>query len=167
MSSTRIYVSSTLSGLAAMMGSGGVGPPPFLAHAVTDRLREAHPRGDEEELEHAALTAAAQQSLGMLTDQDVPRRLVLALDVPSVIPVREGEPSLVEVQEVVPTTKLAACHVDAEDAEPVVRAAATAWPDAEAGDAEARRLVDRCVEHELGWFATQEIGELLDRFGRP
>ncbi len=54
---------------------------------------------------------------------------------------------------------MAAVLVDAADAEPVVAAARDA---VSAGDPEADRLLERCLDHDLGWWATQEIPTLLD-----
>ncbi|MGH8965079.1 MAG: DUF6912 family protein [Actinomycetes bacterium] len=160
--STRVYVSTSLTGLAVVMASGGIGPVPFVAHAETDRLKAEYADVGEEEWEYAAMSAAAKGAIGMLTEDDPPRRVVLALDAATVAPVDGAEPSLVEVQEVVKTTDIAAVHVDSVDAEDDVRAAAGAWADAEAGDETAQEAVDRALDRELGWFAAQEIGDLLD-----
>ncbi|HET6627768.1 MAG TPA: hypothetical protein VFG63_15360 [Nocardioidaceae bacterium] len=158
----RVYVPITLSRLQEVVVSGGVGPLPVLAHAVTGSLKEEYAEGAEEEWEYAAMTAAAQDSLGLLTEDDPPRRVVIAVDVASVVPVDRAEPSLVELDEVVPVRAIAAVHVDAADAGEDVAAAREAWAAAEAGDPDAAEVVDRCLDHELGWFATQEIGELLE-----
>lgn len=161
--SVRVYVPSTLALLADIVTSGGVGPVPVLAHAVTDELRSAYPDGGDEEWEYAAMSAAAQDSLALLTDEDLPRRVVVALDAPSVTPVEEGDVSLVEIDEVVPAREMAAVHVDSADAEADVSAARGAWADAQDGDTEAVRVVERCLDHELGWFAAQEVGDLLEQ----
>ena len=49
---------------------------------------------------------------------------------------------------------------DAEDTSPPAR-------DAADGAADADGLLERCLDHELGWWATQEIGDLLAETGRP
>jgi len=154
----RVYVSTTLRRLAEVMASGGIGPAPFLAHAVTDRLRAELSDGGEEEWEYAAMSAAAQASIGLLSGDEMPRRVVIALDAAGVVPLAGAEASLVEVGGVVRTTTISAVHVDSEDAEDDVRAAAIAWKDAEA----AGETVERCLDHELGWYAVQEIADLLD-----
>jgi hypothetical protein len=146
--------------LRDLLLSGGIGPVPVPAHAVTDGLRSAFPEAEEEEWEYAALTAAAQDSLALIAEDDAPRRVVVVAEADSVVP---AEGSLVEIDEVVPLRKVVAVHVDSEDAVDDVAAARAAWPDAEAGDEAASVTVERCVDHELGWFATQEIGELVDR----
>jgi hypothetical protein len=161
MSSVRVYVPSTLANLAEVIASGGVGPVPLLAHAVTDALREEYVDGDEEEWEYAAMSAAAQHSIGLLGEDDAPRRVVIALDAPGVLPLAGEDGSSVEVHEVVRASQIAAVHVDSEDAEADVLAARAAWADAKAGDLAAIATVERCLEHELGWYATQEVGDLL------
>ncbi len=61
-----------------------------------------------------------------------------------------------------PARLVAAVHVDAPDAEEAVAAARAAWAAADAGDADAARVVERCLDHELGWFAAQEVNDLIE-----
>lgn len=159
--SVRVYVPTTLAGLREVVVSGGVGPSPVPAHAVTDALRTTLAGADDEECEYAAMTAAAQESLALLTDDDVPRRVVIAADAATVVPREAAEPSAVEVPEVLPVRRVAAVHLDSPDAEEDVAAARAALADGDrSGGAE--QAVERCLDHELGWFATQEIGDLLE-----
>ena len=160
--SVRVYVPCTWSQLHDILVAGGVGPVPVPAHAVTGALRTAYPDAGEEEWEYAALTAAAQEAIGLVTDDDPPRRVVVAMDAESMVPVEEPDPSTVQVDEVVPLRKVAAVHVDSEDAEETVAAAVKAWQAAQDGDDEAVAAVDRCLDHELGWFAPQELDDLFD-----
>jgi hypothetical protein len=160
-SGIRVYVPCTIPLLRDVVASGGVGPAPLLAHAVTDALRAAYSEGGEEEWEYAASTAAAQASLGLLHDGDVMRRVVLAVDVPAVRPADGADPTLVQVDEVVPFRRLAAVLADDEDAESTVAHAASAWR-AAGEDPEADAVVERCLDHELGWYAAQEVAALLD-----
>lgn len=157
----RIYVPSSLRHLREAVVSGGLGPAPMLAHAVTDRLRAAYDDTGDEEWEYAALTAAAQDSLALLDDDVASRRVVVVAEVATAVPVTGAEETLVEVDEVVPLRQVAAVHVDSEEAVDDVAAAATAWPRAAEGDPAALAIVDRCLDHELGWYATQEIGSLV------
>jgi len=158
----RVYVPSSLSLLRDVVVSGGVGPVPILAHAVTDALREAYAEGGEEEWEYAAMSAAAQDSLALLTEDEPQRRVVIVLDADTVFPVEVSDVTLVEIPEVLPARLVAAVHVDAPDAEEAVAAARGAWAAADAGDADAARVVERCLDHELGWFAAQEVNDLIE-----
>src|SRR6202020_3346493 len=80
----RVYLASTLPGLADILAQGQAGSAPLRAFAVTPALREAYATGDDEELEYVAMLAAAKQSLRLLdADPGAPRRrAVLAADVP-------------------------------------------------------------------------------------
>jgi hypothetical protein len=159
--SVRVYVPASLSTLADALVSGGVGPQPVVGHAVTDELRAALPDADEELWEYAAMTAAARDSLGILGDQDPPRRVVVAVDATSAAPT--DHPTRVEVDEVVPLRRVAAVHVDDEAAADDVAAARDAWAAAEEGDDEADAVVERCLDRDLGWYATHELPALLEQ----
>lgn len=170
----RVYVPTTLSALAQAHGSGGaIGPAPLRAYAVTPALREWYLSDDIEELEYAALVRAAQSSLRLLAeDPQAPRRrVVLVLEVPdrSVLLQVDAEHldaaalGAVTVSESAALAKADAVHVDADDADvrEDVSAAAEAVAAADAGDEDARFTVDGAEDHELLWFATQEIPGLL------
>jgi hypothetical protein len=160
---TRVYVASTPGRLRAVLAAGRVGPAPFVAHAVTAAVRDALADVGEEEWEYAAATVAAQSSVALLRDDEPARRVVLAVDVPAVRalpdPGGSADPTLVEVAEEAPLRRLAAVLADSRDAEQVVAAAR----DAVARRApEADRLLERCTEAELGWWAAQEVDVLLE-----
>jgi len=160
--STRVYVPTTMTGLREVVRANGVGPPPFLAHAVTDELRAELPDAGEEEWEYAAASAAALSSVGLVRDGDPARRVVLAVDVPDARRVPDEDVTLVEVEQGVPFPRIAAVLADSEDAEADVAAARDAERE---GSPEAARLLERCLDHELGWWATQEVTDLLGRSG--
>jgi hypothetical protein len=65
------------------------------------------------------------------------------------------------VQGPVPFSDVASVHVDAEEAEEAVRRAAEAVVKADAGDEDAAFVVDETFDHELLWYARQEIPDLL------
>ncbi|MEV4338522.1 hypothetical protein [Streptomyces sp. NPDC049590] len=166
----RVYVPLTLPALAEAHRTGELGSGPFVAYAVTPALREWYLSEDIEELEYAALGRAALASLRLLAaDPDAARRrVVVAVDVPdgaaSADPDRGLEPAAlgqVTVTVSVPLAKAASVHVDAEDAEPDVAAAARALEAADGGDDDARFAVDGADDHELLWYATQEIPNLV------
>ena len=158
---TRVYVPSSWAGLRDLVAADGIGPAPFLAHAVTDGLRADYPEGGEEEWEYAAAAAASRSSLSLIRDGDPPRRAVVAVDVETVSTPDLEDPTVVEVEEVVPFRMIAAVLVDLDDAATDVRAAAERYADAVEGDPEAEAHVEAALDHELAWYAAQEIGDLL------
>lgn len=133
----RIYVPLTRAGLAALVADGRLAGG-FRAHAVTAALREAFAEGDDEELEYAAMYAAADASWALREAGDGPRRYVVAGDVPEVTEVGGDDPTLVEVAVDLTWKRVASAHVDAEDIS-----------------------ADDLDDAELAWFATQEISSLL------
>ncbi|MGW4174119.1 DUF6912 family protein [Streptomyces rubiginosohelvolus] len=166
----RVYVPLTLSGLAAAHGAGEVGPGPLTAYAVTPGLREWYVSDDIEELEYAALNRAAASSLRMIAGNpdEVRRRVVVAVDVPDGSAVADPDNGLsaaslgeVKIAAALPLAKAAAVHVDADDAEKDVAAAAAALGAADLGDDDAQFTVDGAEDHELLWFGVQEIPQLI------
>lgn len=166
----RVYLPCTLPALASVLKAGEVGPAPLTGYAVTPALIEWYASGDTEELEYVALTEAARASLRMLAADradgvDAPaRRVVIAAEVPDGA-VSAGaaleERGRVRLAQPVPMAKVAAVHIDDHDAEPDIEAAIAALPDSDAGDDDARFTVDGAEAHELMWYATQEIPDLL------
>ena len=155
----RVYVPSTLHRLRQVLRSGGIGPAPFVGHAVTDAVRLELAEVGEEEWEYAASSAAAQSSVGLLHADEPARRVVVAVDVAGARAAGAEDLTLVEVDEAVPVRRIAAVLADSADAEASVAAARDAL---DAGASDAERLLDRCLDHELGWWAVQELGQLLE-----
>lgn len=166
----RVYLPCTLPALARAVEEGELGPAPLTGYAVTPALTEWYASGDTEELEYVALTEAARASLRMLAADRADgvdaaaRRVVVAAEVP------EGtlssgvdleERARVRLAESVPLSKVAAVHVDDVDAMPDIEAAIIALPASDDGDDDARFTVDGAEAHELMWYATQEIPDLL------
>ncbi|MFJ3673439.1 DUF6912 family protein [Streptomyces sp. NPDC090106] len=166
----RVYVPLTLSGLAEAYKTGEVGSESFAAYAVTPALREWYLSDDIEELEYAALNRAALASLRLLAaDPEAPRRrVVVAVDVADGAAVTDPDRGLdpaalgeLRVTGPVRLAKAAAVHVDAGDAEEDVTAGAGALAAADGGDDDAQFVVDGTEDHELLWYATQEIPNLV------
>ncbi|MBO0776371.1 MAG: hypothetical protein J2P34_08640 [Actinobacteria bacterium] len=161
----RVYLPATLPALARLLRTGGIGPPPIRAFAVTPALREWYASGDLEELEYVALTHAARASLRLLLDEpDAPRRrVVLAADVPDGH-VRHGggfeEAAVAEIGIRIPLAWVVSGHIDAPLAAADIQAAVAALPAADKGDEDARFVVDGAEGHELLWYATQELAHL-------
>ena len=163
----RIYVATTMTGLAQLLDEESVEVP--VAHAVTPALREWYVEGDAEELEYAALTTAARASLRALAADPaaVSRRVVLAADVADAAarPAPDVERAAVRLARPVALLDVVSAHVDDADAADDVRRAVAALPAAGAGDEDAQFVVDGVEDHELGWFAAQEIGPLVELEG--
>jgi hypothetical protein len=162
----RIYVPATTAGLAALRDGGSLGPAPLTAFAVTAGLREWYVDDDVEELEYAALLEAARASLRLI-DADpaaARRRVVVAADVPdpAVAERDDLDRGVVRVSQPVLVGDVASVHVDDADAEQAVAAAAGAITRADLGDEAAQETVDDAEGFELSWYASQEIGQLLD-----
>ncbi|MDQ1038264.1 hypothetical protein QFZ75_004680 [Streptomyces sp. V3I8] len=166
----RVYVPLTLPGLAEAYRTGELGHGPFAAYAVTPALREWYLSDDLEELEYAALNRAALASLRLVAlDPGAPRRrVVVAVDVPEGAAVPDPGRGLdpaslgeVRVGGPVALAEAAAVHVDSDEAGTDVTAAVDALGAADRGDEDAQFTVDGAEDHELLWFATQEIPNLV------
>jgi hypothetical protein len=167
----RVYLPATTNVLRTLVDDG-VLPGAHTGFAVTPELRAFYAlsdaEADTEELEYAALLAAARASLRLI-DVDpgaARRRVVLAADVPdaAVSPVDDpdADRGAVRVDRDVVLGDVASAHVDGADAEEDVRAAVGVVLEADLGSEEAQFAVDQAEGHELAWYATQEIGTLLE-----
>ncbi|MGF0176040.1 DUF6912 family protein [Streptomyces sp. Marseille-Q5077] len=166
----RVYVPLTLPGLAEAHKAGELEAESLVAYAVTPALREWYLSDDIEELEYAALNRAALASLRLLAADAgaARRRVVVAVDVPDGAAVADPDRGLdpaalgeVRIAGGVALARAAAVHVDSDDAETDVAAAAEALAAADGGDDDAQFVVDGAGDHELLWFATQEIPNLV------
>jgi hypothetical protein len=167
----RVYLPATTNVLRTLVDDGRLAGP-LTAFAVTPGLREFYALSDagadEEELEYAALLAAARASL-RLVDVDpsaARRRVVLAADVPDAAVTEVEDPDAdrgaVRLAGEVALRDVASAHVDGAEAEDDVRAAVGVVLEADLGSEDAQFVVDQAEGHELGWYATQEIGTLLE-----
>jgi len=166
-----VYLPATTSVLRTLVDEGRL-TGPLTAFAVTPGLREFYALSDagadEEELEYAALLAAARASL-RLVDVDpsaARRRVVLAADVPESAVTEVEDPDAdrgaVRITGDVPLAGVASAHVDGAEAEDDVRAAVNVVLEADLGSEDAQFVVEQAEGHELAWYATQEIGPLLE-----
>jgi len=159
----RVYLPTTMAGLRAALAGGSLDAA--TGFAVTPALREWYVEGDLEELEYAATSAAARASLRMLGDGS-PRRVVLAAELPDGRVHPTGTPAgedraAVRVDGPVELSLVESALVDDPDAGDDVRAAVAALPGADAGDDDATFVVDGVEDHELGWYAAQELSVLV------
>ena len=167
----RVYLPATTTVLRRLVDEGLL-PGPHTAFAVTPQLRTfyavSEAEADTEELEYAALLAAARASLRLLDVDPVAarRRAVIAADVPddAASPMDDPhvEPGAVRIEADVRLSDVASAHLDGAAAEEDVRAAVGVVLEADLGSEDSQFLVDQAEGHELSWYATQEIGPMLD-----
>ena len=166
-----MYLPATTNVLRTLVDEGRL-TGPLTAFAVTPGLRDFYALSDagadEEELEYAALLAAARASLRLI-DVDpsaARRRVVLAADVPGSAVTEVEDPDAdrgaVRISGDVALAAVASAHVDGAEAEDDVRAAVGVVLEADLGSEDAQFVVDQAEGHELAWYATQEIGTLLE-----
>lgn len=162
----RVYLPGTARTLRALLDTGEIGPAPVTGFAVTPGLREWYLDDDIEELEYAALLEAARGSLRLLDeDPTVPRRrVVIAADLPDeAVTLRNDlDRAVINVLVPVPLRAVASVHADSKRAEPDISAAAANVLEADLGSTDAQFVVDGAEGHELEWYATQEIGALIE-----
>ena len=137
------------------------------AFALTPALRESYAVGDEEELSYAAMAEAARASLRLLAEEldeegVLARRAVLSADVPDAELRPDLDDAVVRLRQPVQLGNVAAVHVDAAEAEDAVRAAVRVVDAADLGDLDAEFVLGEVADHELAWYATQELPFLLE-----
>jgi hypothetical protein len=161
----RVYLPATLPRLSSALDAGEFELD--VAYAVTPVLREWYIEGDIEELEYAAAAAAARASLHLLADEPSgeasARRVVVAADVPdgAARPAPDLGRAAVRLGAPVPLSQVRSAHVDDTRARDDVRHALTVLAAAEAGDEDARFVLDSVEDHELAWYAAQELSALI------
>jgi hypothetical protein len=137
-----------------------------LVYAVTGMLREWYREADNDELEHAAQVAASVASLDLLVaDPNARRRRVLlAADVEDgvVVPLAESGRAAMRRRSAVPVRSWACALIDGSEAEPAVAAALEVLEQAHGGDDDAQFLIDELEDHDLGWYAVQELDRLAE-----
>ena len=164
----RVYVPATWPVLRTLVKDGEFSPIGGTAFALTPRLRERYVTGDDEELEFAAMTEAARASLRLLAvelglgeDGTPPRRVVIAADLEDVTLRPDLDDGAVKISGTVPLEKVAAVHVDGEEAEYAVTQASAAVDKADMGDLDAEFLVGEAEDHDLAWYDPSEIANLV------
>lgn len=134
--STRVWVPATTVLLARWSAAGEI--PAGQGHAVTSALRQQWPDGGDEEWEYAVLLDGAEEAASLLEAPG--RRVVVVVETAGV---RELEGTRVEFGEPVPWRRVVAVHADPEGARVEPGAPAEG-------------------EADLGWYAVQEVPDLLD-----
>ncbi len=167
----RVYLPATTTVLRTLVDEGRLDGP-STAFAVTPALRQfyalSEAEADTEELEYAALLAAARASLRLLDNDPLAprRRAVIAADVADGTVSSLDEPHIeagaVRVTVDIALRDVASVHLDGADAEDDVGAAVNVVLEADLGSEDAQFVVDQAEGHELAWYATQELGPALE-----
>jgi hypothetical protein len=163
--------------LQRLVADGSLAPVSGIAFAVTPTLREAYAAGDDDELADVALREAALASLRLLaahadtradTDADAlpPRRAVLAAEVDlgesGAVHRPDLDDAVVKLAAPVAMDRVIAAYVDTAAAEPAVVKAIEAIDAADLGDEDAELAVGDAQDHDLAWYANQELPFLLE-----
>jgi hypothetical protein len=137
------------------------------AFAVTPTLRESYAEGDDDELAEVALREAAMASLRLLAAEDqttgLPlRRAVLVAEVDGAKARPDLDDAVVRLAGPIGVADVIAAYVDNAAAEPAVAAAVEVVDLADLGDEDAELTVGDAQDHDLAWYATQELPFLLE-----
>ena len=163
----RVYVPVTLAVLQQLVADGVVQPLGGTAFSVTPTVREAYAEGDDDELAEVVLGEAARASLRLRAaeaDEDggLPiRRAVLVADAEAKLR-PDLDDAVVKIVGPVAIDQIVAVYVDIADAEPAVKAAIEVIDAADLGDEDAEFVVGDAQDHDLAWYATQELPFLLE-----
>ncbi|MEC3952287.1 hypothetical protein VMT65_04485 [Nocardia sp. CDC153] len=153
------------------------------AFAVTPALREAYASGDDDELAEVAMQEAARASLRLLAEESAAadlggedagddtdsapkgpifRRAVIAADVDGATLRPDLDDAVVRLSAAVPYERIASIHVDLAEAESEVAKAVEVIDAADMGDADAEFVLGDAEDHQLAWYAAQELPFLLE-----
>jgi hypothetical protein len=161
----RVYVPATLAMLQRLVADRGMRAISGTAFAVTPTLREFYAEGDDEELAEVALREAALASLRLLADDAAglpPRRAVLVADVENATARPDLDDAVVRLSGPIDLDAVIAVYVDNAAAESAMLAAIDAVDAADLGDEDAELVVGDAQDHDLAWYAPQELPFLLD-----
>lgn len=183
----RVYIPSTLRIVTSLVDTDQIPVLGGTAFAVTAALREAYAAGDDEELAEVAQRDAARASLRLLaiegatsadTDAEDPasepdesaaaaaafarRRVVVVADVDEANPRPDLDAAVVKIAGAVSREQIVSVLVDGAEAEPVVARAIELIDAADLGDEDAELAIGDADDHDLAWFATQELPFLVE-----
>jgi hypothetical protein len=141
------------------------------AFAVTPTLRESYAEGDDDELAEVALREAAVASLRLLAAEGVdgsaedalpPRRVVVVAEAAEAKARPDLDDAVVRLGGPVDIADVIAAYVDNSAAEQAVLAAVEVVDAADMGDEDAELTVGDAQDHDLAWYAAQELPFLLE-----
>ncbi len=153
-----------------MLRAGEIHGSPVRGYAVTPALREWYSSGDMEELEYVAMMHALPGSRCACSPPTPLAAAAAGLchrcrgrrpaDIrPALVSTKLR--LLVEISSPVVLRDIVSGLVDDPDAGADLADAIAALPNADAGDEDAQFVVDGADGHELQWYATQELGDLM------
>lgn len=162
----RVYVPATLAMLQQLVADRLLHARSGTAFAVTPTLRESYAEGDDDELAEVALRDAALASLRLLAGEGVsdlpPRRAVLVAEVADAAPRPDLDDAVVRLAGPIAFDDVIAAYVDNAEAESAVVPAIEAVDAADLGDDDAEFVVGDAQDHDLAWYAPQELAFLLE-----
>jgi hypothetical protein len=163
----RVYIPVTLAMLQRLVADQSMDALSGTAFAVTPTLRESYAEGDDDELAEVALHEAAMASLRLLAAEDqttgLPlRRAVLVAEVDGAKARPDLDDAVVRLAGPIGVADVIAAYVDNAAAEPAVAAAVEVVDLADLGDEDAELTVGDAQDHDLAWYATQELPFLLE-----
>jgi hypothetical protein len=176
--------------LQQLVADGSMHARSGTAFAVTPKLRESYFEGDEDELGEVALREAALASLRLLAAEGTPavgtagaggppacggersdpgsgtglplRRAVLVAEVDGATARPDLDDAVVRLAGPVGMADVVAAYLDNAAAEPAVSDAIEVIDSADLGDEDAEFTVGDAQDHDLAWYASQELPFLLD-----
>jgi hypothetical protein len=162
----RVYVPATLAMLQQLVADRLLHARSGTAFAVTPALRESYAEGDDDELAEVALRDAALASLRLLAGEGAsdlpPRRAVLVAEVEGAPPRSDLDDAVVHLAGPIAFDDVIAAYVDVADAEAAVLPAIEAVDAADLGDEDSEFIVGDAQDHDLAWYAPQELPFLLE-----
>ncbi len=180
----RVYIPATIPMLRRLVDEREVFPLGATAFAVTPALREAYAAGDDDELAEVAMQEAARASMRLLAAErdglddaaddataegeaadpgsPIYRRAVIAADVTGAKLRPDLDDAVVKLAGPITYDQVASVHVDLAEAEPQVAKAVDVIDAADLGDTDAEFVLGDAEDHQLAWYATQELPFLLD-----
>lgn len=178
----RVYVPATVPMLRELVADREIRALNDTAFAVTPALREAYASGDDEELAEVAMAEAARASLRLLAEEQAAtdlggedadasdaapkgpifRRAVIAADVDDATLRPDLDDAVVRLSAAIPYDRIASIHVDLAEAESEVAKAVEVIDAADMGDADAEFVLGDAEDHQLAWYAAQELPFLLE-----
>ncbi|APE38699.1 hypothetical protein BOX37_24545 [Nocardia mangyaensis] len=178
----RVYIPATIPILRQLVEDREFFPLGATAFAVTPALREAYAAGDDDELAEVAMQEAARASMRLIAAErdglddttaddegaaanpgsPVYRRAVVAADVIGAKLRPDLDDAVVKLAGPIGYDQVASVHVDLAEAEPQVAKAVDVIDAADLGDPDAEFVLGDAEDHQLAWYATQELSFLLD-----